>query len=82
MNNKSNKIKKSKVKLVEINDNNSKQISARQTNNTQLNLFSWQTEELAKGWQTLSDLDFNNAEKIFIKVLHGYSVYTYNYLLF
>ena len=48
MNNKSNKIKKSKVKLVEINDNNSKQISARQTNNTQLNLFSWQTEELAK----------------------------------
>jgi len=69
MNNKSNKIKKSKVKLVEINDNNSKQISARQTNNTQLNLFSWQTEELARGWQTLSDLDFNKAEKIFFEVL-------------
>ena len=31
----------------------------------QLNLFSWQTEQLATGWRYLANFDFNEAEKTF-----------------
>jgi len=60
---------KNKTDFVKIIKDDSVIEPVKQTNNTQLNLFSWQTEELARGWQTLSNLDFNKAEKIFFEVL-------------
>ena len=39
------------------------------TPSIQLNLFSWQTELCAKGWQCLANFDFVAADKTFFSLL-------------
>ncbi|MFH2143973.1 MAG: hypothetical protein ABIJ97_16225 [Bacteroidota bacterium] len=43
--------------------------SVKQTTCVQLNLFSWQTEQLAKGWRCIAGFNFIEAEEVFLTVL-------------
>ncbi len=64
-----------KIKILQKDDNkvdfaNSKKEPANQQTNIQLNLFSWQTEQLAKGWKCLEEFNFVQSKKIFHTILH------------
>ncbi len=67
---KNTKIKEQVTGFAERTEDNSGKKTAKQVTSVQLNLFSWQTEQLARGWQYLAGLNFDEAKKIFLTVLH------------